>query len=61
MSKKMSERKPKNHTGKQWAMEEWEELLELGQLLHASDPAAKSAVAILEEIREEESQLATEL
>jgi prevent-host-death family protein len=41
---------------KQKAMESLEELLEIGRLLYESNPEARSAVEILEEMREEENQ-----
>jgi prevent-host-death family protein len=40
----------------QKAKEAWEELLEIGRKLHESNPNARSAVEILEEIREEENR-----
>jgi prevent-host-death family protein len=41
---------------KQKAIESWQEMLEIGRLLHESNPEAISALAILEEMREEENQ-----
>ena len=41
---------------KQKAMESWQEMLEIGRLLHESNPNARSAVEILEEMREEENK-----
>jgi prevent-host-death family protein len=41
---------------KQKSLESWQHLLELGDLLTKSNPSAESAVEILNEMREEESQ-----
>ncbi|NHZ72338.1 MAG: type II toxin-antitoxin system prevent-host-death family antitoxin [Aquificales bacterium] len=41
---------------KQKSLESWQRLLELGDLLTKSNPSAESAVDILNEMREEESQ-----
>ena len=38
------------------AVESWHKLLEIGRTLAEREPEAKSAVTILEEIREEENQ-----
>jgi prevent-host-death family protein len=41
---------------KQKAVESWQKLLEIGNALVESEPGAKSAVATLTEMREEENQ-----
>jgi prevent-host-death family protein len=51
----INEEKPKEQE-LQEALASLEEMLEIGRLLHESNPEARSAVEILEEMREEENQ-----